>query len=135
MSIIRISGSLLWSTGLWVLLWGDVSIANVASGLAVGVIVNDGGRATDGERGRQHGVCGQVQHGFNFGGELVTEVDEPAAVKRQFRHRSAAVLGPPPGVECGEKPRRVRRVGAGQPPAAREFQRLAGKSEKDVETP
>ncbi len=39
MSAIRISGNLFWITGLWVLLWGDLSIANVVSGLAVGVIV------------------------------------------------------------------------------------------------
>lgn len=39
MSVVRFSGILVWLTVLWVLLWGDLSVANVASGLAVGVAV------------------------------------------------------------------------------------------------
>jgi multicomponent Na+:H+ antiporter subunit E len=38
-SVFRVSGVLLWAVALWVLLWGDLSAANVLSGLAVGVVV------------------------------------------------------------------------------------------------
>jgi multicomponent Na+:H+ antiporter subunit E len=36
---VRISGVLVWTVVLWVLLWGDLSAANVLSGLAVGLVV------------------------------------------------------------------------------------------------
>jgi multicomponent Na+:H+ antiporter subunit E len=39
MSAIRASGVLLWVTALWVMLWGNVSTANVISGVAVAVTV------------------------------------------------------------------------------------------------
>jgi multicomponent Na+:H+ antiporter subunit E len=39
MTAIRASGGLLWVTALWVMLWGNVSTANVISGLAVAVTV------------------------------------------------------------------------------------------------
>jgi len=39
MTAVRNSGVLLWITVLWVFLWGNLSVANVASGLTVAVIV------------------------------------------------------------------------------------------------
>ena len=39
MTAIRVSGLLVWVTALWVMLWGNVSTANVVSGLAVAVTV------------------------------------------------------------------------------------------------
>lgn len=39
MSAFRVSGVLIWVVLLWVLLWADLSTANVVSGLAVGIIV------------------------------------------------------------------------------------------------
>jgi multicomponent Na+:H+ antiporter subunit E len=39
MTAARVSGVLLWITVLWVLLWGNLSVANVVSGLAVAVVV------------------------------------------------------------------------------------------------
>lgn len=39
MTAVRISGVLLWITVLWVLLWGNLSVANVISGLTVAVVV------------------------------------------------------------------------------------------------
>lgn len=39
MTAVRASGVLVWLTVLWVGLWHDVSVANVASGLAVGTVV------------------------------------------------------------------------------------------------
>ena len=39
MTAMRVSGLLLWVTALWVMLWGNVSVANVVSGLAVAVTV------------------------------------------------------------------------------------------------
>lgn len=39
MTAVRVSGVLLWITVLWVLLWGNLSIANVVSGLIVAVTV------------------------------------------------------------------------------------------------
>lgn len=37
MKTIRLPGVLVWLTGLWVLLWGDLSAANVLAGLAVAI--------------------------------------------------------------------------------------------------
>lgn len=37
--MIRVSGLVIWLTVLWLLLWGDVSVANVLSGLAVSVAI------------------------------------------------------------------------------------------------
>lgn len=47
--------TVVWLTALWVILWRDVSVANIASGLAVGVLVEI---AQPGERSRryQHSV-------------------------------------------------------------------------------
>lgn len=39
MSLTRISGIVAWLTALWVLLWGEITFANVASGLVVAVVV------------------------------------------------------------------------------------------------
>lgn len=39
MSVVRVSGFLMWTVVLWVALWHDVSVANVASGLVVGALV------------------------------------------------------------------------------------------------
>jgi multicomponent Na+:H+ antiporter subunit E len=39
MTPVRASGLLLWITFLWVLLWGNLSVANALSGLAVAVVV------------------------------------------------------------------------------------------------
>lgn len=39
MSLTRISGIVVWLTALWVLLWGQITFANVASGLVVAVVV------------------------------------------------------------------------------------------------
>jgi len=39
MTAVRVSGVLLWITVLWVLLWGNLSVANVVSGLTVAVVV------------------------------------------------------------------------------------------------
>ena len=39
MSAVRLPAVLLWIVTLWVLLWGDLSIANVLSGLAVAIVV------------------------------------------------------------------------------------------------
>lgn len=39
MTAFRISGMLVWLTVLWVALWGDLSVANVASGLLIGLVV------------------------------------------------------------------------------------------------
>ena len=39
MSAFRVSGVLLWTVLLWVLLWADLSAANVVSGLAIGLAV------------------------------------------------------------------------------------------------
>ena len=39
MNAVRISGVLVWTVVLWVLLWSDLSLANVLSGLAIGVVV------------------------------------------------------------------------------------------------
>ena len=39
MTAFRISGMLVWLTVLWVALWGDLSVANVVSGLLIGLVV------------------------------------------------------------------------------------------------
>lgn len=39
MTPVRLSGLLVWITALWVLLWGNPSVANIASGLIVGALV------------------------------------------------------------------------------------------------
>jgi multicomponent Na+:H+ antiporter subunit E len=39
MTAMRATGTLLWLTVLWVALWGNLSVANVASGLAIAAIV------------------------------------------------------------------------------------------------
>lgn len=39
MNIRRASGLLVWTVVLWVALWHDISVANVASGVVVGVLV------------------------------------------------------------------------------------------------
>jgi multicomponent Na+:H+ antiporter subunit E len=37
MRLTRLSSTLLWLTVLWILLWGTISVANVVTGIAVGV--------------------------------------------------------------------------------------------------
>lgn len=37
MTVVRVSGILVWLTLLWVMLWGNVSAANVLSGIAVAI--------------------------------------------------------------------------------------------------
>ena len=39
MNLTRLSGIVAWLTVLWVLLWGQITIANVASGLVIAVVV------------------------------------------------------------------------------------------------
>ena len=39
MRAVRVSGVLLWVTVLWVMLWHDVTVANVVGGLVVGALV------------------------------------------------------------------------------------------------
>lgn len=39
MTTLRVSGIVVWLTVLWVLLWGSLSLANVASGLLAAVVV------------------------------------------------------------------------------------------------
>jgi len=36
---LRISGTFVWLTALWLLLWNDLSVANVVAGLAVAIVV------------------------------------------------------------------------------------------------
>ena len=39
MTAFRVSGMLVWLTVLWVALWGDLSVANVLSGLIISLVV------------------------------------------------------------------------------------------------
>lgn len=61
--MIRASGMVVWLTVLWVLLWGDLSIANVLSGIAVSlaVVTADGlprvARRDDADAARVHVVA------------------------------------------------------------------------------
>ena len=81
-------------------------------GLPVDVIVNDGGRAAHGKRGGKHLVRGQVEHGFYLGSQLITQVDKPAAAKRQPGRVTVPLFVAPPVVERGEKARRSACVAA-----------------------
>ena len=104
-------------------------------GLPVNMVVNDGGRASNGKRSRQHAVGRQVEHGLDFRGQFVAEIQEPAAVKRQLRHPAGAFVALPPVVERCKESLCCVLVPTTQLAVSAQHERLARAGEQDVVAP
>ena len=87
-------GTILWLAAVWVLLWGDLSVANVLAGLALGLAVTYGLRMTPIEfHGRVRPL--RVVHLFaRFGVDLVRASFEVAFIALRPRYTPhGAVIG------------------------------------------
>ena len=100
--------------------------------LPVNVVKDYGGRATNGECGRQYGVRLQVERWLDFLRQFITEKQEPAARKRQSLWSWPAKLTFPPGIQGCEESALI--LPASCYPVGTEFNGVSGKGKQDVES-